>query len=136
MATQENYYYALFEKDEGGTISVHVPDVDACITFGDNWDEAYENAIDALAGCLAAGAIPAKRSTREELAASHPGCEIDPVPVDRAIMAKYEPAQRINITLAAPLLHEVDAYCHAANTKRSRLLANAVQEYMTAHPAS
>lgn len=46
------YYYALF-KESKKKIEVEFPDLQGCLTFGDNWDEAIGNATDALAGWLA-----------------------------------------------------------------------------------
>ncbi len=45
-------YYAIFEKNEEGQIEVHFPDLKGCVTFGDNMEEAFEMAVDVLAGWL------------------------------------------------------------------------------------
>lgn len=45
------YYYAIFiQTDEA--IEVEFPDLPGCVTFGETWEEAYENAVDVLAGWL------------------------------------------------------------------------------------
>ncbi len=48
----EKFYYGAFREEEG-KILVSVPDVEICETFGDNHEEAFENAVDALAACIA-----------------------------------------------------------------------------------
>ncbi len=46
------YYYAIFKKT-AEAIEVTFPDLDGCVTFGDTWEEALENAKNVLAGWLA-----------------------------------------------------------------------------------
>ena len=80
MKTQK-YYYGIF-REEAGAVTVSIPDVDICETFGATWDEAYENAIDALAGCLSVPETTVRpRSEKTELEAANPGAQIVPVPV-------------------------------------------------------
>jgi len=47
-----NKYYAVFTKTDEA-VEVDFPDLQGCLTFGDDFDEAYEMAVDALAGWLA-----------------------------------------------------------------------------------
>ncbi len=42
------FYPAIFTPEENGSFSVAFPDVDGCFTQGDNIDNAYEMAVDAL----------------------------------------------------------------------------------------
>ncbi|MCM3639717.1 type II toxin-antitoxin system HicB family antitoxin [Priestia aryabhattai] len=44
-------FYAVFEPDEGG-YSVSFPDLEGCLTCGDDMDESLEMAQDALGGYL------------------------------------------------------------------------------------
>ncbi|MED4619163.1 type II toxin-antitoxin system HicB family antitoxin [Priestia megaterium] len=44
-------FYAVFEPDEGG-YSVSFPDLEGCLTCGDDMEEALEMAQDALGGYL------------------------------------------------------------------------------------
>jgi len=46
------YYHAIFTKTEEA-VEVEFPDLPGCVTFGDTYDEAYQNAVDVLAGWLA-----------------------------------------------------------------------------------
>ncbi|MEA2820709.1 MAG: hypothetical protein QOJ86_2713 [Bradyrhizobium sp.] len=63
-------YIALVHKDNGTSYGVSFPDVPGCIAAGDTFEEAIENASQALAGHLAIMAadgdpIPNARSLEE-----------------------------------------------------------------------
>lgn len=47
------FYPALFHKAEEGGFWVTFPDIPECMTQGDDMDEAYNMAVDALGLCLA-----------------------------------------------------------------------------------
>ena len=46
------FYPALFHKAEEGGYWVTFPDIEECVTEGDDMDDAYEMAVDALELCL------------------------------------------------------------------------------------
>ena len=63
-------YIALVHKDKGASYGVSFPDVPGCISAGDTFEEAIENASIALAGYLAVmeadgDPIPNARSLEE-----------------------------------------------------------------------
>ena len=63
-------YIALVHKDEGTSYGVSFPDVPGCISAGDTFEDAIENAAEALAGHFAlmradGDVIPAPRSFEE-----------------------------------------------------------------------
>ena len=63
-------YIALVHKDEGTSYGVSFPDVPGCISAGDTFEDAIENAAEALAGHLALmradrDVIPVPRSFEE-----------------------------------------------------------------------
>ena len=63
-------YIALVHKDKGTSYSVSFPDVPGCISAGDTFEEAIDNAAQALAGHLAVmeadgDPIPDARSLEE-----------------------------------------------------------------------
>ena len=92
----EKFYYGIF-TEEDGNILVSVPDVEICATFGASFEEALENAIDALAGCLSVPeTIVHKRTSKSTLEKQNPGAQIIPVPVDKDIMKSYEVQKRFN----------------------------------------
>ena len=45
------HYYAVFKKTDEA-VEVEFPDLQGCFTFGSDWEEALENAEDALAAWL------------------------------------------------------------------------------------
>lgn len=47
------FYPAIFHKAEEGGFWVSFPDLPECLTEGDNLEQAYEMAFDALGLCLA-----------------------------------------------------------------------------------
>ena len=63
-------YIALVHKDEGTSYGVSFPDVPGCISAGDTFEDAVENAAEALTGHLAlmrtdGDVIPEPRSFEE-----------------------------------------------------------------------
>ena len=45
-------YFAIFKRTDEAT-EVEFPDLEGCVTFGKDYDEAYNHAVDALAGWMA-----------------------------------------------------------------------------------
>ena len=125
------HYYAFFHQTKEA-IEVEFPDIQGCLTFGDTWEEAYQMAIDALAGCLSVREIYPKASTYEELNGAQPG-ELKPVPVLQEAIEKYEPAKRFNVYFPANVLTLVDEYRGKRGLKRSELLKEAALEYIQNH---
>ncbi len=129
------YYYGAFKEIPDG-VQVDIPDVVACIVDGDTWEDAYANAIDALAGCLSAVEEWPVVSTREEAfkkaESFWPGeaFQIVPVPVDEKILAGYDERIRVNINLPVYVLRKIDEYRAAHRITRSRLLAEAAISYI------
>ncbi len=88
------YYYAIFTEAEKA-VEVEFPDLPGCVTFGDTYDEAYENAVDVLAGWLA-NAEPqfiGKPSSYRDL--KNIAEKIIPVPIDTEIMKSYKNLKNI-----------------------------------------
>lgn len=128
-------YYAIFKKSEKAT-EVTFPDLEGCFTFGKDWDEAYENAIDALAAWLAHASTRYVKSPSTHHDLEHLG-ELVPVPVDEKIIESYEELKRINVILPADILKKIDAHRKKTGLKRSTLFVQAVELYLkTARPAS
>ena len=126
----EKYYYGIF-TEEGRNTLVSIPDVEVCETFGSTFDEAYENAIDALAACLSVPeTIIHKRTSRKALEKKYKNAQIIPVPVDQKIIKTYEASKRFNVIFPESLLREVDEFRAQKSLKRSQLLAVAVEKYM------
>jgi len=128
------FYYGVFREDPGGYVTVSVPDVEVCETFGDNWDEAFENAVDALAGCLSVPeTIVHPKTPKRDLEAINPDAQVIPVPVDDKILRSYEETKRFNVSFPNSLLQEIEAFRVEVGLKRSTFLQVAAQEYMNTH---
>ena len=126
------YYFAEF-KEADENIEVEFPDLMGCVTFGSSFEEAYENAVDVLAGWLANAEDQFIKppSTKEDLA-SVKG-ELTPIPIDEKILQRYEVSKRFNVTFPASYLNKVDEYRKVNGLKRSTLLLKAVEEYLENH---
>lgn len=64
------FYPAVFQAEEEGGFSIFFPDVDGCITQGEDMDDGYEMAFDALGNMLSyldeqGKAIPRPSSPQE-----------------------------------------------------------------------
>jgi predicted RNase H-like HicB family nuclease len=127
------HYYALFIKT-ADAIEVKFPDLEGCVTFGKDWEEAYENAKDALAGWLA-HAEPQfikEPSKHHELECLKEG-ELVPILVDENIMVSYQKLKRVNVILPAEMLRHIDSFRKKAGLKRSTFLQKAAEEYLQQH---
>jgi predicted RNase H-like HicB family nuclease len=83
------YYYAIFTQTDEA-IEVEFPDLPGCVTFGETWEEAYENAVDVLAGWLAHAEPqfikePSLHTDLESIRG-----EIVPVPIEKENMQMYK----------------------------------------------
>lgn len=125
------YYYAIFKQSKNA-VEVEFPDLPGCVSFGDTWDEALENATDVLAGWLA-NAEPKfvnEPSSFAKLSARFKKDKLMPIAVDERILESYEELQRINIIIPSRLLKKVDEFRKRTGLKRSTLLKIAAEEYL------
>lgn len=83
-----NGYYAVFEKEPDG-YSVHFPGLSGCLTQGDDMEDAWDMAVDALSGWIAcAENIPEPLKYKDVVKDVHfEDQEIMMIPVVRAIVA-------------------------------------------------
>ena len=131
------YYYAIFKKNKE-SVEVEFPDFSGCVTFGSDWDETMENAIDVLAAWLA-NAEPKfvkKPSSFKELSEKYKGAHLVPIAVDEKIFESYEQLTRINIIFPSRLLRKVDEFRKKSGLKRSTLLRMATEQYLEREEAS
>jgi len=126
------HYYALFRKTSHA-IEVEFPDLPGCLTFGKDWDEAIENATDALAGWLAHADAEfiKKPSTHKELE-NLPGTLI-PIAIEDKVVKNYQELKRFNVIFPANVLQRVDKFRKAKGLKRSTFLLKATEEYLQKH---
>lgn len=84
------YYYAVFKRTPEA-IEVEFPDLTGCVTFGNDWEEAIENAADALAGWLANAERKFVKppSRYETLRNEYPREQLIPIPLDEKLLERY-----------------------------------------------
>lgn len=126
------HYYALF-KTTADAIEVEFPDLEGCVTFGKDWEEALENAEDALAGWLAhANSQFIKEPSRYEQLEKLPG-KLMPITVDEKIIRSYQTLKRFNVIFPFEILKKIDEYRKKKGLKRSTFLQKAAEEYLQQH---
>lgn len=128
------HYYALFKKTEEA-IEVKFPDLQGCFTFGNDWEEALENAEDVLAAWLVNAEAefikgPSKHSELEHLTTTG---ELVPILVDENIMTSYRKLKRFNVIFPAEMLKQIDKFRKKKGLKRSTFLQKAAEEYLQQH---
>lgn len=128
------HYIALIHKDPESDYGVAFPDFPGCVSAGSTLDEARDMGAEALAlhiECMSEDgeAIP-EPSSLEAIMAN---------PKNRDGVAILVPAPqaapkavRINVTLPADVLAEIDAYAEAHGFTRSGFLATAAKKAMVA----
>jgi predicted RNase H-like HicB family nuclease len=126
----EKYYYGVF-KAEGKKILVSVPDVAICETFGGNWEEAFEMAIDALAACISTGSKNVKERTKyADMIKQYPDAKIMAVPVDEKVIESYAPKKRVNIVIPVDVLNQIDeTRARVGERDRSKFITEGMREY-------
>jgi len=125
------YYYAIFKHGKD-SIEVEFPDLKGCVTFGDNWDEAIENATDVLAAWLAnaENQFIKEPSSFKELKDKYGKANLIPIALDEKIFESYEELKRFNVIFPSKLLKKVDQFRKRTGLKRSTLLKIATEEYL------
>lgn len=125
-------YIALIHKDADSDFGVSFPDFPGCVTAGATLDEAREMAEEALAfhieGLEQDGEILPAPSSLETVMSdieNRDGVAI-------LVPAPIRPAKsvRVNITLPADVLGDVDRYAEAHGLTRSGFLASAAKRAM------
>jgi len=125
------YYYAIF-KHSKDTVEVEFPDLTGCVTFGNDWDEALENATDVLAAWLANAEIQFVKepSSYQELKKKCKNANLMPIALDEKTLESYEELKRFNVIFPSRLLNKVDEFRRKTGLKRSTLLKIATEEYL------
>lgn len=129
------YYYAIFTKTTEA-IEVEFPDLPGCVTFGDTWEEAYENAVDVLAGWFAHAEPQFVKEPSFHQQLEHAAGEIVPVPLEEPLLQSYQESKRIHVTFPVSVLKQVDQFRAQYGMKRSTLFLKAVTDYIERHQKS
>lgn len=127
-------YIALIHKDAKSDFGVSFPDFPGCITAGRTLDEVRDMAPEALAlhiaGMEADGeAIPEPSSLESVMAMLE---NRDGVAILVPAPSHAPKTVRVNITLGADVLEEIDAYAESHGFTRSGFLTIAAKKAMAA----
>lgn len=121
-----SYYIALIHKEPKSDFGVSFPDFPGCVTAGSTLDEAFDMAVEALAGHIetmteAAEGIPSPSSMEAVMANPE---NRDGVAVLVPAPEPTERAMRLSVTLPESLVRRIDA----VTRNRSRFLAEAAEQ--------
>jgi predicted RNase H-like HicB family nuclease len=137
------HYIAVFhpaEERQGGYV-VTFPDLPGCVTQGENFDQAFAMAQEALEGFLDVlrqdgDPIPAPSDfqaagAKAEAEALGDGETLHPAAILQAVPAQPQGAPvRINVSLAPNVLARIDRVAKVEGLTRSGFLAAAARHYM------
>jgi len=128
------HYIALIHKDAASDYGVSFPDIPGVITAGSTLDEARAMAAEALAfhleGLAQDGeAVPEPSSLEEIMVIAE---NKDGVAVLIEAPAAEVKSVRVNVTLPADVLGEIDRYAEKEGFTRSGFLAQAAKKAMAA----
>jgi predicted RNase H-like HicB family nuclease len=127
----------IIQKDADSDYGVIVPDLPGCFSAGDSYEDALENAREAIEchieGMLEDGEAlpPAKSIEHHKCHEFAEGAVFALVPVDLSKLSGK--VKRVNVTIPERLLNQVDSYAGSHGESRSGLLVNAALEYMSSH---
>jgi predicted RNase H-like HicB family nuclease len=134
MAAPMRYYIALIHKDHNSDYGVSFPDLPGVITAGSDLDEARTMAAEALAlhleGLAEDGEAAPEPSSLEEIMKVKENT--DGVAVLIETPAAEVKSVRINITMPADVLDQIDQYAEREGFTRSGFLAQAAKKAMAA----
>jgi predicted RNase H-like HicB family nuclease len=123
-------YIALIHKEPGSDYGISFPDFPGCITAGATVEEARRMAEKALAfhiaGLIEDGDAVPQPSPLEEIMAE---------PENREAIAIFVPVRknvRVNITVPADVLAEIDRYAESHGLTRSDFLTQAAKRALEA----
>jgi predicted RNase H-like HicB family nuclease len=121
-------YLAVFEKDENPGISVYFPDVQGCVTCGDNYDHALYMAKEALSlhiyGMEKDGETAPERADR--VPKTDAGDMVVPITIFPDIVKDELNNRRVKTTITLP--YWLKSIAEDEGVNYSRLLENALKE--------
>jgi predicted RNase H-like HicB family nuclease len=127
----------IIHKDSNSDYGVIVPDLPGCFSAGDSYEDALENAHEAIEchieGILEDGeALPLAMSIEQHKSNEYAEAAVFAlVAVDLSKLSGK--VKRVNITFPERLLNQVDSYAGSHGESRSGLLVNAALEYISSH---
>ncbi|UGY15092.1 type II toxin-antitoxin system HicB family antitoxin [Bradyrhizobium septentrionale] len=128
------HYIALIHKDADSDYGVSFPDLPGVVTAGTNLDDARAMATEALAlhleGMVEDGEAVPEPSSLEEIMADAENR--DGVAVLIPVPATEVKTVRVNVTLPADVLNEIDHYAEQHGFTRSGFLVQAAKKAIAA----
>ena len=130
-------YPVVIHKDPETAYGVTVPDLPGCFSAGKTMEEALNNAVEAIE-CHVEGILLENEhlplgKTIEEYVTDPEYRDGTWAIVDVDISNLGGETQKVNISMAERILAKVDAFAKLSNKTRSKLLADAVLEYIALH---
>ena len=133
-------YIALFDQ-AGGMFGASFPDCLGCTAMGKTFDEAHENAVEALhewAADRVAGGYSLPKVRRYEDLRADPAFAEDFGPETIAVLIPAYPNEqrpvRVNVSMEASLVEKIDDTAKKLGLTRSGFLALAAKEKISATP--
>lgn len=123
------FYPALFHKAEEGGFWITFPDIPECMTQGDDMEEAYNMAVDALGLCLAdmeKEHIPFPAATSPDQIETAPNSFLAVIEFDMLAYKKRTSSAAVKKTLSIPEWLNEEAL--ALNVNFSQVLQDALIE--------
>jgi len=126
-------YLAVFETDENPGISIYFPDVQGCVSCGDNFDHAMHMAKEALSlhiyGIEKDGESAPLRT--DKIPRTDAGDMVVPVTIFPDIVKDELNNRRVKTTITLP--HWLKSVAEEEDVNYSRLLENALKETLGFH---
>jgi len=117
--------------DEKTAHGMAFPDFPGCFSAADDWQEIPRMAQEAIECHMAGEGLPVPEPTPLEQLARNPDYEGGVWMLVNIDVSRIDPApRRVNISLPANLLAEIDAYAAAHGSTRSGFLAEAARRAM------
>lgn len=127
----------IIHKDKDSDYGVIIPDLPGCFSAGDSYEDALENAREAIE-CHIDGLLEDGESVPQAMSIEqHKSNEFAQdavfalVSVDLSKLSGK--VKRVNITFPERLLTQVDSYAGSRGESRSGLLVSAALEYISSH---
>jgi len=132
------YYAALVHKDAESGFGVSFPDFPGCVTAGSTLEEVASMAAEALAGhieLMIDEGIPIPEPTDLDTVMADPENRSGVPVMVPAIVRKLPKVVRVNITMPADVLEQIDRYADRHGYNRSGFFVQAAKKVMESDAA-
>ncbi len=126
------HYYAIFKKTSEA-VEVEFPDLEGCVTFGKDGEEALENAEDVLSAWLSHAEQQDIKEPSKHDDLIHLSKNLVPIGVNEKIIDFYTELKRFKVIFPKKTLESIDKAIKKIGLKRSIFLQKAAEEYLHSH---